>query len=81
MKSGVRPLSTLKEWLEYQPTDAEIIDILRDCLTREGAAIQLVIAERNRYKIALEVVRDNSFTSRAEMRDHATKALKPKGAK
>jgi CHASE3 domain sensor protein len=79
--SGIYPESAKEEWLDG-PSSPEVIQNLREMLTRSSAALQHVIADRNRYKAALEVVRDDAFTSRAEMRDHARQALKaPEGRK
>ncbi len=79
--SGIYPESAKEEWLDG-PSSPEVIQNLREMLTRQGAGIQGIIAERNRFKDALESVRDDPWTSRAEMRDLATQALKPlKGKK
>lgn len=56
-----------------------MIEILRDLVCREFARHQVTLVERNKFKAALEEIRDTSYTSRAEVREVARLALLPKG--
>ena len=76
--SGIYPESATQEWLDG-PSSSQVILHLRDMLTRSAAGLGGVIAERNHLKAQLELIRDNTYTSRAEVREVARLALEPKG--
>jgi hypothetical protein len=71
-----------KSWTDQHKEDRLdkdlTIESLREMLTRSAAGMQLVLHERNQYKAALEEIRDTSYNSRAEVREVARVALKPK---
>ncbi len=83
----VPPLPELRlmDWTEQMQIDLQdpdlIIRQLRAMLTRSSQGHQRTLGERNRYRAALEEIRDSGYRDGDKLREIATDAFKLKESK